>query len=114
MGKFGHALPGLHFGKFTPTMLAQKHCNKPGLYQKNRDDGCNLPRIPFPNGWLSEVDGAAGRQIAFADPKPLQLSPVEPWSRELNRPGLYVANRILSGERAGDIKTRPIGFPAPR
>ena len=25
MGKFSHALPGLHFGPLTPTMLTQQH-----------------------------------------------------------------------------------------
>ena len=37
MGKFGHALPRLHFGQPTPTMLTQQDRDQPGLYEKNRE-----------------------------------------------------------------------------
>ena len=35
MGKFRHALPRLHFGKLTPTMLTQQDRDKPGLQENN-------------------------------------------------------------------------------
>ena len=38
-----------------------------------------MPPVPLPQRWLAEVDCAAGRQIAVADPKPLHLPPVESW-----------------------------------
>ena len=48
MGKLCHALPRLHFGKLTPTMLTQQDRDKPGLYKKYGDSECDLPRNTAP------------------------------------------------------------------
>src|SRR6266850_299204 len=77
MGKFRHALPGLHFGKLPPTMLMQQDRDKSGLYQKNRDDECDLPRIPLPRRWHPKQDFASRWQAALADAPALHLPPIE-------------------------------------
>jgi hypothetical protein len=76
-------LPRLHFRQLTPTMLLQQKRDQPGLYQQNRDDGCDLPRIPLPHRWLSEIDGAGRWKVSLCNPKPLHLPPVKPWQFKL-------------------------------
>src|SRR6267154_5610253 len=54
-------------------MLAQQDRDKPGLYQKNRDDGCDLPPIPLPHRWLAEQDFAPRWKAVLADAPALHL-----------------------------------------
>ena len=64
MGKLRHALPRLHFGDATSAMLMQQDQDKPGLYQNNRADECDLPGIPLPCGQFAELDSLPGGRLA--------------------------------------------------
>src|SRR4029078_7179336 len=76
MGKFSHALPGLHFGKFTPTMLVQQGRDQRGLQENNGGDQRDLPRITLPRRWLPKQDFASRWQAALADVTALKYSPI--------------------------------------
>src|ERR1700722_12933720 len=81
MGKLGHALPGLHFGKLTPTMLAQQDHDKPCLQENNGDNQRDLPVIALPYRWLPKQDFAPRWQTTFADLPSLQRWPFKDESR---------------------------------
>ena len=50
MSKFRHALTRLHFGGAASAMLLQQDQDKPGLYQNDRTNECDLPGVPLPYG----------------------------------------------------------------
>ncbi len=77
MRKLCHALPRLHFGETTPTMLRQQDRDKSGLRKNECDNECDLPRIPLPYGYHSEVDLAARWKAALADAPAPHLPPVK-------------------------------------
>src|SRR6267142_7245844 len=77
MGKLHHALPGLHFGELTPTMLTQQDRDKSGLYKDNCENERDLPGITLPHRWLPKQDFAPRWKAVLADAPTLHLPPVE-------------------------------------
>src|SRR6476619_8378556 len=75
MGKLHHALPGLHFGELTPTMLTQQDRDKPGLKENKGGDQRDLPGITLPHSWLPKQDFAPRWQTTFANLPSLQRWP---------------------------------------
>jgi len=63
-----------------------------------------LPPIPFPDGWFSEIDGAAGRQIALGNSPPLHLPPVEHRRGQLNKRRLDVGNIFAVKDAERDFR----------
>src|SRR4051812_39845911 len=76
MSTFFRTLLGLHFSKFTPTMLLSQSPDKSRLQEKSCDGQCNLPSVTLPRCRLAKQNFTSWWQAALADVPPLKLSPI--------------------------------------